>query len=178
MPVPENKEDLQRFLGMMTYLSMVIPNFSKESQPLRELLKTDVPFVMSEDLIHCFNNLKKLVSSTIYLKFFDPKKPTVLEVDSFMKGLGAAIIQDGYPVAFASKSLDSTQINYPNIDREMLAVVFGITRFHTYLYGRPFKVITDHKPLEMIVQKPLLKAPPPPPPPPTSTAYATKDPGV
>ena len=160
MPVPENKEDLQRFLGMMTYLSMFIPNFSKESQPLRELLKTDVPFVMSEDLIHCFNNLKKLVSSTIYLKFFDPKKPTVLEVDSSMKGLGAAIIQDGYPVAFASKSLDSTQSNYPNIDREMLAVVFGITRFHTYLYGRPFKVITDQKPLEMIVQKPLLKAPP------------------
>ena len=131
---------------------------------------------MSEDLIHCFNNLKKLVSSTIYLKFFDPKKPTLLEVDSSMKGLGAAIIQDGYPVTFASKSLDSTQSNYPNTDREMLAVVFGITRFHTYLCGRPFKVITDHKPLEMIVQKPFLKDPPPPPPP--STAHATKDPGV
>ena len=94
MPVPENKEDLQRFLGMITYLSTFIPNFSKESQPLRELLKTDVPFVMSEDHIHCFNNLKQLVSSTIYLKFFDPKKPTVLEVDSSMKGLGADIIQD------------------------------------------------------------------------------------
>ena len=163
MSVPENKEDLQRFLGMMTYLSTFIPNFSKESQPLRVLLKKDIPFVMSEDLIHCFNNLKKLMSSTIYLKFFDPKKPTVLEVDSSMKGLGAAIIQDGYPVTFASMSLDSTQSNYPNIDREMLAVVVGITRFHTYLYGRPFKVITDHKPLEMIVQKPPLKAPPPPP---------------
>ena len=98
-----------------------------------------------------------------------------------MKGLGAAIIQDEYPVAFASKSLDFTQSNHPNIDREMLAVVFGITRFHTYLYGRPFNVITDHKPLEMIVEKPLLKAPPPPPPPPpasTSAAHATKDPGV
>ena len=75
-----------------------------------------------------------------------------------MKGLGAAIIQDGYPVTFVPKSLDSTQSNYPNIDREMLAVVFGITLFHTYLYGRPFKVITDHKPLEMTVQNPLLKA--------------------
>ena len=105
---------------------------------------------MSEDLIHCFNNLKKLVSSTIYLKFFDPKKPTVLEVDSSMKGLGAAIIQDGYPVALASKSLDSTQSNYPNIDHEMLAVVFGITRFHMYLYGRPFKVITDQRMLQKI----------------------------
>ena len=79
MPVPENKEDLQRSLGTMTYLSTLIPNFSKESQPLRELLKKDV---MSEDLIHCFNNLKKLVSSTTCLRFFDPKKPTAVEVDS------------------------------------------------------------------------------------------------
>ena len=77
-----------------------------------------------------------------------------------MKGLGAALLQDGQPVAFASKSLDLTQSNYPNIDREMLAIVFGINRFHTYLYGRPFKIISDHKPLEMILHKPLLKAPP------------------
>ena len=63
-------------------------------------------------------------------------------------------------MAFASKSLDPTQSNYINIDCEMMAVFFGITRFHTYLYGRPFKVVTDHKSLEMIVLKPLLKAPP------------------
>ena len=56
--------------------------------------------------------------------------------------------------------LNSAQSNYPNIDREMLAVVFGINRFHTYLYGRPFRVITDHKPLEMTAKKPLPRAPP------------------
>ena len=160
MPIPQDKEDLQRFLGMMTYLSAFIPNFSKESQPLRELLKKDVPFELSEDHIHCFETLKSLVSSSTNLRFFYPKKPTVLEVDSSMKGLGAALLQDGQPVAFASKSLDLTQSNYPNIDREMLAIVFGINRFHTYLYGRPFKIISDHKPLEMILHKPLLKAPP------------------
>ena len=71
-----------------------------------------------------------------------------------------AILQDGQPVAFASKALNSAQSSYPNTDREMLAVVFGINRFHTYLYGRPFRVITDHKPLEMISNKPLLRAPP------------------
>ena len=71
-----------------------------------------------------------------------------------------AILQDGQPVAFASKALNSAQSSYPNTDREMLAVVFGINRFHTYLYGRLFRVITDHKPLEMISKKPLLRAPP------------------
>lgn len=160
MPVPQDKEDLQRFLGMMTYLSSFIPSFSKHSQPLRELLKKDVPFEFNDYHVRCFEALKTSISTTTSLKFFDANKPTVLEVDSSMKGLGAAIIQDGCPVAFASKSLDAAQCDYPNIDREMLAVVFGITRFHTYLFGRPFKVITDHKPLEMIVRKPLLKAPP------------------
>ena len=70
MPIPQDKEDLQRFLGMMTYLSAFIPNFSKESQPLRELLKKDVPFELSEDHIHCFETLKSLVSSSTNLRFF------------------------------------------------------------------------------------------------------------
>jgi hypothetical protein len=143
MPVPQNKEDLQRFLGMMTYLSSFIPNFSKHSQPLRELVKKDVPFEFTDYHICCFEALKTSVSASTNLKFFDASKPTVLEVDSSMKGLGAAIIQDRYPVAYASKSLDDTQREYPNIDREMLAVIFGITRFHTYLFGRPFKVVTE-----------------------------------
>ena len=160
MPLPQDKEDLQRFLGMMTYLATFIPNFSEESQPLRDLLKKNVPFEMSEDHLHCFQKLKTAISAKSCVKYFDPTKPTTLEVDSSTKGLGAAILQDGQPVAFASKALNSAQSNYPNIDREMLAVVFGINRFHTYLYGRPFRVVTDHKPLEMIAKKPLLRAPP------------------
>ena len=160
MPVPQDKEDLQRFLGMMTYLATFIPNFSEESQPLRDLLKKNIPFEMSEDHLHCFQKLKTAISAKSYVKYFDPTKPATLEVDSSTKGLGAAILQDGQPVAFASKALNSAQSNYQNTDREMLAVVFGINRFHTYLFGRPFRVITDHKPLEMIAKKPLLRGPP------------------
>ena len=145
---------------MMTYLVTFIPNFSEESQPLRDLLKKNVPFEMSEDHLHCFQKLKIANSVKSCVKYFDPTKATTLEVDSSTKGLGAAILQDGQPVAFASRALNSAQSNYPNIDREMLAVVFGINRFHTYLYGRPFRVITDQKPLEMISKKPLLRAPP------------------
>ena len=115
---------------------------------------------MSEDHLHCFQKLKTAISTKSCVKYFDPTKPTTLKVDSSTKGLGAAILQDGQPVAFASKALNSAQSNYPNIDREMLAVVFGINRFHMYLYGRSFRVLTDHKPLEMISKKPLLRAPP------------------
>ena len=76
-----------------------------------------------------------------------------------MKSLGAALIQDT-PIAFASKTLSSTQAAYSNIERETLALVHGVERFHTYLYGRTFSVFTDHKPRVMLHQKPINRAPP------------------
>ena len=76
-----------------------------------------------------------------------------------MKGLGAALIQNTKPIAYASKSLTDAEKCYACIERELLAIVFGVQRFHIYLYGRQFKVLTDHKPLVMILQKPLTTAP-------------------
>ena len=67
--------------------------------------------------------------------------------------LGAVVLQEGRPVAFASKALSDTETRYANIEREMLAVVFGCEKFRTYLFGRSFEVVSDHKPLEMIMQK-------------------------
>ena len=69
------------------------------------------------------------------------------------------LLQNDKPVAFASKSLSETEQRYANIEREMLAVVYGCERFHTYLYGKQFVVETDHKPLEMIHLKNLSAAP-------------------
>ena len=159
MPTPESKEDLQRFLGLMTYLSAYIPNFSSESQPLRDLLKNESLFIWDINHQTCFEHLKSLVNDESCLAYYDTDKPLVLEVDASMKGLGAALIQDK-PIAFASKTLTSTQAAYSNIEREALALVHGVERFHTYLYGRTFSVFTDHKPLVMLHQKPINRAPP------------------
>ncbi|KAK3739351.1 hypothetical protein RRG08_041671 [Elysia crispata] len=94
------------------------------------------------------------------LSYYDPKKATILEVDISMTGIGAALIQDGKPIAFASKSMTDTESRYANIERELLAVVFALERFHTYIYGKPVLVQSDHKPLENIQYKNLSKAPP------------------
>ena len=75
-------------------------------------------------------------------------------------GLGACLLQDGQPIAYASKSLTDTETRYANIERELLAIVFACQRFNTYVLGRPFTVESDHKPLEMIHQKSLASAPP------------------
>ena len=104
--------------------------------------------------------MKQLVSTNICLQYYDLNEEVHLEVDASIKGLGGALVQNNKPVAFASKALTSAQANYSNIERECLAVVYGIQRFHHYLYGRPFTVISDHKPPEVILHKPLHYAPP------------------
>ena len=82
-----------------------------------------------------------------------------IQVDASQVGLGAALLQNGKPVAFASKALTKTECRYANIEREMLAAVFGVERFHTYVYGRSFMIESDHKPLESISKKNLADTP-------------------
>ena len=68
-------------------------------------------------------------------------------------------MQDGHPVAYASRSLTPTEVQYAQIEKELLAIVFAMEKFETYLYGRKVLVESDHKPLEAIFKKSLLSAP-------------------
>ena len=82
-----------------------------------------------------------------------------IQVNASQIGLGAALLQDNKPIAFASKALTDAEHRYTNIKREMLAVVFGVERFHTYIYGWSFMIESDHKPLESISRKNLADTP-------------------
>ena len=94
------------------------------------------------------------------LKYFNPTRPTKLSVDPSSKGLGAVILQDGHPIAYTSKAHTDSQQHYAQIEKEMLAIVFGCTRFHEYIYRMPtIQLETDHKPLEATLKKPLHQAP-------------------
>ena len=160
IPSPTSKTQLQEFLGMVTYMSSFIPRLSDLTADLRALLKQDVDFIWTASHEAAFQKVKDSVCTNVSLAYYDTTKSTTIQVDASLKGLGAALIQDGRPVAFASKSLSETEGRYANIEREMLAVVFGCERFHTYIYGQPFMVESDHKPLEMIQLKSLSAAPP------------------
>ena len=160
MPSPQNKEDLHKIIGLMTYLSSFIPNFSKKCEPLRNLLKKDVPFTWEADHEHHLNALKEELTEQSLLAFYDPSDILTLEVDASQKGLGAAIKQKNKPIAFASKALTQTQAGYSNIEREALGLVHGVQRYHHYLYAKRFIALTDHKPLVDIWNKPLTSAPP------------------
>ena len=159
MPTPRTKEELHTFLGLMNDLTQFIPKFAEKAHDLRGLLKQDVNWVWEPSHQQQFDNLKAEISREVCLKYYDTKKPLTLEVDASQKGLGAALVQDGRPVAFGSKTLTDCQSRYSNIEREMLAVGWGVERYHQYLFGRDFTVVTDLKPLEVICKKSLRSAP-------------------
>ena len=123
-------------------------------------MKKDASFLWEEHNKECFEKLKTVISQDSTLTYFNTTEIPVLQTDASLKGLRAALIQNKKPIAYASKSLTDTEKRYACIEMELLAIVFDIQRFHIYLYGRQFKVLTDHKPLVMILQKPLTSAPP------------------
>jgi hypothetical protein len=95
------------------------------------------------------------------LGYYSLNKPVTLSVDSSQSGLGAVIFQDGKPIHYASKALTRAEYNYAQIEKELLAICFGFEKFHSYLYGRSDTiVITDHKPLVKLREKPLFQLTP------------------
>ena len=108
MPAPTDKAGVQRFLGMVNYVSKFISNVSGKAQPLRELIHKEVDFVWEERHVQAFNQLKKDITSPPVLRFYDCSKPVKLTCDASKSGLGTVCIQEDMPVAYASKSLMPT----------------------------------------------------------------------
>ena len=93
------------------------------------------------------------------LKYYNPQEVLTLQSDASETGLGAALMQNGPPVAYSSRALTETETQYAQIEKELLSVVFGMEKFHQYTYGRVVTVQSDQKPLETIFRKPLHRAP-------------------
>ena len=106
-----------------------------------------------------FQQTKQLVKEAPVLEYFEPKQELTLQRDASDTGLGAVLTQNGQPIAFASRALSDAKTRYAQIEKELLAVVFGLEKFHQYTYGHPVTVQSDYKPLEVIVKKPVYKAP-------------------
>ncbi|KAK2718885.1 hypothetical protein QYM36_006033 [Artemia franciscana] len=149
MRTPNTKDELQTILGMMNYLARYIPNLSSINQPLHDLVKQQ-QFKWKQQHDKSFTNIKESICSS--LAFFDPTAGNVeLQVDASKFGLGATLSQNGKPISFASRSLNSTEQNYSQIEKE---------HFHQYLYDRKFTVVSDHKPLQVVLNCPISKSSP------------------
>lgn len=107
-----------------------------------------------------FNQVKAMVSDVGTLRYYDVNLPITIECDASSIGLGVAVFQNDSVIGYASRTLTSTEKNYAQIEKELLAIVFACVRFDQIIVGNPKATIkTDHKPLLSIFKKPLLSAP-------------------
>ena len=159
-PQPSDKSDLSRFFGMVNYLGQFIPNLSTMSSPLRNLLRKDVQWQWSQSQNDAFQKIKSALAQSPVLQFINVHKPVTIQCDASSCGIGACLMQDGHPIAFASRSLTAAEQNYATIEKELLSIVYACEKFNHFVYGKTVEIHSDHKPLEMITQKSLSKASP------------------
>lgn len=164
MPVPQDKNDLQRALGLVNYLGKFVPNLSANTKALRSLLENKTMWQWMPEHAKEWEWLKNSLIREPVLTFYDQDKPLKVSTDASKAGLGAVLLQkndtEWYPVAYASRTMTSAERNYAQIEKETLGAVYGCEKFHEYVYGRTVTLETDHKPLIAISQKPLGDAPP------------------
>ena len=143
--------ELRSFLGLVNYYSKFLPDLASILAPLYSLLQKK-KWVWKKPQEDAFHALKELLRSSRVLVHFNEKLPLILACDASSYGLGAVLshrMPDGSdrPIGFVSRTLSVTEKRYSQLDKEALAIIFGVRRYHQYLYGREFELKTDHKPL-------------------------------
>ena len=155
-PIPKNTQQLKSFLGLVHYYGKFIPHLSALLHPLNQLLKANTTWFWSDSCEQAFQEAKQKLASAPVLVHYDPSLPLRLAGDASQYGIGAVISQvgpngDEQPVAYASRTLSTPEKNYSQIEKEALSLIFGLRKFHQYLYARNFTIVTDHKPLLAIL---------------------------
>jgi hypothetical protein len=155
MPVPTDQKHLTRFLCTAGYYLKFLPGYADLCEPLRALLKKEAVWCWSPMCQRNFDEIKRRIASPPTLAHFDVAAPTRVTADSSAYALGACLsqIQDGVerPVAFASRTLSLTERRYSASEREALAALWACERWHFYLYGRRFTLVSDHQALRTLL---------------------------
>ena len=155
---PSNLQQLVSFLSAVNYYARFLKNLSTMIEPLNRLRRTGEKWQFGKREQKAFDSLKKALSSSAVLVPYDPSLPVKVDTDASSVGLGAVvshIFPDGTerPIEMASRTLTKCERNYAQIEKEALSLVWGIKRFHKYVYARTFTLVTDHKPLLFILKE-------------------------
>ena len=132
MPSPTDVTGVQRLNGFVNYLAKFLPGLSDVMEPIRQLTRKNVPWNWSNTQERALEKMKILVSEAPVLCFYDHAKEITVQCDASQTGLGAALLQEGQPLAFASRALTDTETRYAQIEKEMLTVVWSLEKFNQY----------------------------------------------
>ena len=153
MEFPPDKETMRSFLGMINYLNRYSALSAHLAAPLSSLTHQATDYKPEKIHMENFQRLKMEISNVKALPYFNTSAETTLQTDASKKGLGACLIQNGKVVCYASRALTKTEQNYQNLEREALGTIWGMEKFHYFLYGKEFTLETDQKPLVSIYKK-------------------------
>ena len=154
-PIPTDVSQLRSFIGLMNYYGKFIPNLASVLSPLYRLLQKNVVWRWGKQQRDAFEQAKESLVSGTVLQHYDPDKDLVVSCDASPYGIGAVLAhreEDGTerPISYASRSLAAAGKRYSQLDKQGLAIVFAVKKFHNFLYGRQFTIYSDHKPLQYI----------------------------
>lgn len=149
-PQPKTVDEVKRFIAFINYYRKFVPNFAEKASPLNRLCRKNIPFEWDEHCQKSFETLKQCIISPPILQYpdFSENSEFVVQTDASNNAIGAILSNKNLkPIAYASRSLNKAERNYPIIEKELLAIVWAVKHFRPYLYGNHFKIQTDHRPL-------------------------------
>ena len=157
MEIPQDVETMRNFLGLINYLNHFSPRLAELSDPLGEICRQKVEFQLTRACEIVLQCCKEEISKNFTLPYFNPKSLTILQTDALKRGLGAVILKNSTPVMSASRALTGSERNYQNLERECLATIWGMEKFHYFIYGKEFTLETDQKLLVSLYKKHMVE---------------------
>ncbi len=160
LPFPTTKKALRGFLGMVGYYRWFIHMFAAKARPLKRFLHEDAPAPMEEEVSRwAFEQLKSALQIAPIVRIPDWNKPFLVYYDASREAVGSTLSQldkngHDHRIHFASKQLTLAEKNYTVTEQEGLVVIFSFKIFCHYLLGYKAKIVTDHKALTYLVNKP------------------------
>lgn len=157
-PLPKKVVDVQKFLGLTNYFRKFIKDYASIAKPLNNLLKKSSDFVFDKECRIAFDSLKEKLISAPVLHLYNPQAMTELHTDASAIAVAGILLQkqtsgQWAPIAYFSQATNEAESRYHSFELEMLAVVKTVERFHIYLYGIEFTVVTDCRALVYAISK-------------------------
>ncbi|PRQ60447.1 putative nucleotidyltransferase, Ribonuclease H [Rosa chinensis] len=157
LPPPSTVKEVRSFLGHAGFYRRFIPNFSKITKPLCDLLAKDAVFEFNEECLKAFQTLKKELTHAPIIRAPDWDLPFEIMCDASDYALGAVLGQRvnklPHVIYYASRTLNDAQLNYSTTEKELLAVVFALEKFRSYLIGSKVTIFSDHAALRYLLTK-------------------------